>query len=201
MIEVDVEQGSIEWLTMRLGKVTGTRLKNVFKSDNLTLIDELISEIITNEVEETFVNSSMQRGKDLEPIAKSIYEQVKGIEIENVGFCISEEIDILAFSPDGFTKCRTGGIEIKCPNTKTHVKYIRQNKIPSEYLHQIYCAFLINKKLEWMDFISFDDRFNVHPMFVKRVTREEIQTELDQTEKGLKDFEAKFLKLYKVLTN
>jgi hypothetical protein len=40
MLIVDVEQGSQEWLRMRLGKITGTRLKEVFKSDNLPLIDE-----------------------------------------------------------------------------------------------------------------------------------------------------------------
>lgn len=196
MIEVQVEQGTQEWLKMRLGKVTGTRLKNVYKTDYLNLIDELIAEVISEEVEVSFVNSSMQRGKDLEPIVREIYQQVKEIEIEEIGFCLSDEIDILAYSPDGFTKDRKGGIEIKCPNTKTHVKYIRQNKLPSEYESQVLCAFLVNKSLEWMDFISFDDRFKVKPMFIIRVERKDILGQLYLMEQGLLDFQKKFLANY-----
>jgi len=197
MIEVNVEQGTHEWLKMRLGKITGTRLKNVFKSDNLTLIDELIAEIVTGEVEETFTNSKMQRGKDFEPIVKEIYQQVKDVQIDEVGFCISEKYDFLALSADGFTPDRIGAIEIKCPDTKTHVKYIRQNKIPSDYICQVYTYFIVNEKLEWLDFISFDDRFKAMPMWIKRVERKDILGALDLTEQGIIDFQKKLLKIYK----
>lgn len=194
MIEVKVEQGSQEWLKMRLGKITGTRTKEVFKSDNLGLIDEMISEIISEEIEETYTSKEMQRGKDLEPFVREIYTKITGIEIEEVGFCLSEKNDFLALSPDGFTPDRKGAIEIKCPSTKTHVKYIRQAQIPNEYKYQVYSYFLVNEKLEYLDFISFDDRFKVKPMFVKRVTRAELENELEETEKGLEKFIKKFLK-------
>lgn len=200
MIEVKVEQGTPEWLKMRLGKITGTRLKEVFKSDNLPLIDEMIAEIDSEEIEENYVNQSMQRGKDLEPVVKAIYEQVKDIEIDEVGFCLSEENDYLALSPDGFTKDRLGAIEIKCPSTKVHVKYIRMNKIPSEYLYQVYCYFLVNQKLEWLDFISYDDRFNSRPMWIKRVKREEIENELILANIEIEKFIVKFEKYYKQVT-
>lgn len=200
MIEVKVEQGTPEWLKMRLGKITGTRLKEVFKSDNLPLIDEMIAEIDSEEIEENYVNQSMQRGKDLEPVVKAIYEQVKDIEIDEVGFCLSEVNDYLALSPDGFTKDRLGAIEIKCPSTKVHVKYIRMNKIPSEYLYQVYCYFLINQKLEWLDFISYDDRFNSRPMWIKRVKREEIENELILANIEIEKFISKFEKYYKQVT-
>lgn len=200
MIEVKVEQGTPKWLKMRLGKITGTRLKEVFKSDNLPLIDEMIAEIDSEEIEENYVNQSMQRGKDLEQVVKAIYEQVKDIEIDEVGFCLSEENDYLALSPDGFTKDRLGAIEIKCPSTKVHVKYIRMNKIPSEYLYQVYCYFLINQKLEWLDFISYDDRFNSRPMWIKRVKREEIENELILANIEIEKFIVKFEKYYKQVT-
>jgi hypothetical protein len=189
MIEVNIEQGSKDWLNLRLGRITGTRLKEVFKSDNLSLIDELIAEVEVGEVEETFTNTSMQRGKDLEPIAKSIYSQVKDIELEDVGFCINENYkDTLGLSPDAFTKDRLGAIEIKCPNTKTHVKYIRMNVIPREYIYQVYMYFIVNEELEWLDFVSFDDRFKIRPMYVKRVNREEIKTQLEETKECLDKF-------------
>lgn len=200
MIEVKVEQGSQEWLKMRLGKITGTRLKEVFKSDNLSLVDELTAEIISEVIEENFVNHAMQRGKDLEPIVRDLYTQVTGIEIEEIGFCLSEENDFLALSPDGFTPDRKGAIEIKCPSTKIHVKYIRQDQLPNEYKYQVYNYFLVNQDLEYLDFVSFDDRFKIKPMYVKRITREEIQTELYHTNAELEKFCTKFLKYYEKIT-
>lgn len=196
MIEVHVEQGSLEWLKLRLGKITGTRLKEVFKSDNLPLVYKMIAEIDSEEVEVNYINAAMQRGKDLEPIAREIYKEVKGIEIHELGFCLSDENDYLGYSTDGFTKDRKGAIEIKCPNTETHVKYILQDKIPNEYKYQVLTAFMVNTKLEWLDFISFDDRFKSRPMWIKRITREEISNEIEETTKGLDKFCDKFLNYY-----
>jgi len=201
MIEVNVKQGSQEWLKLRLGKITGTKTKKIFKSDNLTLIDELIAEIDSQEIEETFTTKAMQRGKDLEPIVRSIYQEVKGIKIDEIGFCLSEDSDFLAISTDGYTPCRKGGIEIKCPNTETHVRYIRQGKIPTEYICQVYTNFLVNKKLEWLDFISYDDRFKSRPMWIKRVYRTEILAELEMTKIGIEEFEKKLLKIYKQIVS
>lgn len=199
MIEIEIEQGSKDWLKLRLGRITGTRLKDVFKSDNLTLIDELIAEVEAGEFEETFVNSAMQRGKNLEPFVKDIYNQVRGVDLEDVGFCVSEKYkENLGLSPDAFTLDRLGAVEIKCPNTKTHVKYIRMDVVPREYIHQVYMYFIINENLEWLDFVSFDDRFKVRPMFIKRVTREEIKEELIDIEKGIDKF-IKKLEKYKQL--
>lgn len=201
MIEINVEQGSKEWLKMRLGKITGTRLKEVFKSDNLSLIDEMIAEIDSEEIEENYVSKEMQRGKDLEPLVRNIYSQVKSINIDEVGFCLSESDDYSALSPDGFTQDRKGAIEIKIPSTKTHVKYIRQNQIPNEYKYQVYQYFLVNEKLEWLDFISFDERFKSMQMFIKRVNREEIKEELEKTRIELNKFITKFEKYYATITS
>ena len=200
MIEVKVQQGSHEWLKMRLGKITGTRLKEVFKSDNLPLIDEMIAEIISEEIEENYVNAAMQRGNDLEPIVRDLYTQVTGIEIEEIGFCLSEENDFLALSPDGCTADRKGAIEIKCPSTKVHVKYIRQDQIPNDYKYQVYNYFLVNKDLEYLDFISFDNRFKIKPMYVKRIHRNEILEDLAKTSEDLEKFCTKFLKYYEKIT-
>lgn len=197
MIEVDVIQGSDEWLKMRLGKITGSRSKDMFKSDHLTLVDEMIAEIDSELIEPSFINAKMQRGKDLEPIVRQLYQEVRLVIIEEVGFCISTDNDYLALSPDGFTPERTGAIEIKCPDTKTHVKYIRMGKIPNEYKYQIIWYFLVNKKLEWLDFISFDDRFKSRPMWIKRVTRAELHQEIELSEYELNKFILKFEMYYK----
>ena len=197
MIELKVQQRSLEWFEARLGKVTGTRLKNVFKSDNLSLIDELIAETVSQEIEESYVNEAMQRGIDYEPIAMAEFQRRFYTEIEDVGFCISEEHDILGLSPDGFSKDRKTAVEIKCPSTKAHVKFIRQNKLPNEYKYQVYCYFIVNPKLEVLHFVSYDDRFNVKPFHSIEITRESITDELKATTEGLIKFQEKYLKIYK----
>lgn len=201
MIEVKVEQGTPEWHKARAGKVTGTRLSNVFKTDNLTLIDELIAEMVTGTTEEGVTTKAMQNGKDTEPVVRLIYQEVKGINIEEVGFCLAEWNDYLALSPDGFTFDRKGGIEIKCPVPKTHVKYIRQNQIPNEYKYQVYDYFLVNTELEWLDFISFCEAFTERPMFIKRVYRKDIQDELNAIQVDFVKFTNKLEKYYKQIIN
>jgi len=196
MKELNLEQGTREWLEARKGKITGTRLKDVLKTDNLPAIYEMIAELGSDEIEETFVNKAMQRGKDCEPIAISLYQHMTGVVIDSVGFCISDKYKYLGLSPDGFTKDRIGAIEIKSPNTSTHVKYIIGDKIPSEYMPQVITYFIVNEDLEWLDFISFDDRYKPCPMFIKRITYKEIEDEVAVAEEKLKKFIAKFEKYY-----
>lgn len=185
----DVEQRSPEWLELKRGKVSGTRLKEMFSSTWLSLIDELIAEIYgTGTPKEFHINEEMQRGIDYEPIAKQAYQQATfTTEIYEAGFCVSDKYDWLGLSPDGFIGFN-GAIEIKCPNTKTHVKYIRQNKIPSEYFYQVLCYFTVNEDLQWLDFVSYDDRFPEKEIWIKRVTRIELQDDLDKVELKLSTF-------------
>ena len=200
MKELELEQGTREWLEARKGKITGTRLKDVLKTDNLPVIYEMIAELGSDEIEETFVNKAMQRGKDCEPIAISLYQHMTGVVIDSVGFCVSEENDFLALSPDGFTADRTGAIEVKSPNTSTHVKYIIGDRVPSEYLPQVMTYFLVNTKLEWLDFISFDDRYKPKPIWIKRVTREELKDQLVEVNEKLDKFITKFSKYYEKIS-
>jgi len=141
----------------------------------------------------------MKRGNDLEPTARKMYIEKTGIDIEEVGFCISIENDYIGLSPDGFTKNRTGAIEIKCPSTKKHVQNIRMDKIPSEYKDQIIMYFLINEKLEWLDFVSYDDRFTAKPIWIKKVIREELEDEIKQASDDIDKFIIKFEKYYKLI--
>ena len=200
MKELELEQGTREWLEARKGKITGTRLKDVLKTDNLPLIYELIAELGSDEIEETFVSKAMERGKNCEPVAISLYQHMTGVVIDSVGFCISEENDFLALSPDGFTADRTGAIEVKSPNTSTHVKYILGDKVPSEYLPQVMTYFLVNTKLEYLDFISFDDRYKPKPIWIKRVTREELKDQLVEVNEKLDKFITKFSKYYEKIS-
>lgn len=196
MIIHDVQQGSAEWFELRLGKVTGSRLKDVFKADNLSLIDELIAEQLTEIWEENdYLSEAMQRGVDEEPNALRRYEELHGVELIRGGFIQSEEFPLLGYSPDGRVGL-VGGVEIKCPSSKKHIQYCRMNKLPGEHKWQVYDAFIVNKDLQWYDFMSYDPRVQQRPEFIIRTYRKDIESELLGAVAELKKFFAK-LERYK----
>lgn len=198
-IYTEFEQGIPEWHKIRLGKITSTRTKDIMKSDNLGVVDALIAEIECPEdalwsvVEDTYQSDAMKWGSEYEPEARLKY----GKELIVPAFCTHDHFDWLGMSPDGFTLDFTGAVEIKCPNTKTHVKYIRMGGLPNEYKYQVYQYFLVNEKLQWLDFISYDPRFAPKPMYIHRVERAEIVDELNKTMAELHKFWAKFEKYHK----
>jgi hypothetical protein len=199
----EIEQRSPEWFDLKIGKITGTRVSKVCKPDNLPLIDELIAESVTGEQKQIYVNDKMQRGIDLEPIAIEQYEISTGNQVDQIGFVTSSKYDWLGLSPDGLIR-KNGkyikGVEIKCPDTDTHVRYIRQNKLPAEYRHQIINYFLVCDDLESVDFVSFDPRFSIKPIHVITVYRKFLQDDIDQVEIELVKFMEKFEKYYQAVT-
>jgi putative phage-type endonuclease len=200
MIEYnDFDQGSAEWLQFRIGKIGGSNCKDVFKANNLDLIDNIIAEIGSNLTDSTFVTYDMQRGKDLEPTVRRYFTAIHGIEVEEIAICQSDKYEWLTCSPDGFSKDRKIGIEIKCSKTKKHVQYIRMGVLPTEYKHQVFNYFLVNQKLETMYFISFDDRYKPKPYFEVKIDREDILNELEEMEAELVKFWAKLEKYKKIV--
>lgn len=191
MIIHDCTQGSFEWHQLRLGKITGSRLKKMMAKDNLSLIDELIAEEQVGIADDDeFVSDEMQRGIDMEPLAIQEYSNITGYTVDHPCFLQSEDWPILCQSPDGYIGT-TGAVEVKCPKTKTHVKYIRMGKIPNEYKEQVWSYFLVNPDLQWLDFVSYDPRLTVKPIWIHRVTCEELAEELDAAKVELEKFIAK----------
>ena len=191
----NVEQGTYEWHQLRLGKITSTRLKKVLSKDNLSLVDELIAEEETGiSDDDGFVSEDMQRGIDLEPLAIKEYESMTGNTVTRYGFLQSDELPILCQSPDGYVGT-DGAIEVKCPKTKTHIKYIRQGKIPNDYKEQVWTYFMVNPNLQWLDFISYDPRLTKKPMWVLRVTREDVQDDVIGAWMMLQAFNEKYIRL------
>ena len=196
MIVLNHEQRSPEWFEDRLGKLTGSRAKRVFATNNLPLVDELIAELLTGVQEETYTTAEMQRGIDLEPEACDRYEEHTGYPVEHTGLCVHPTFDFLAISPDGWTNDRTGAVEIKCPSSKVHIRYLRQAGIPAEYRYQVLHYFLVNEQLEWLDFVSYDPRVKGYSFFLERVTREELTSDIEEARVAIFKFYDKFQKYY-----
>ena len=162
-----MQQQSNEWFAARIGKVTASRVKDVMakgrgnapSATRNNYMMQLLCERLTGQKEEGFTSAAMQRGNELEPMARLAYELMQDCEVQEVGLILHPKIDGFGASPDGVILLPTGngGLEIKCPNTAQHVAVIQSGKHDTQYewqmLAQMACA-----ELEWVDFVSFDDR-------------------------------------------
>ena len=201
----DLDQRSAEWKTARKGSIGGTRAKSLMAKNNLPLLDELIAERHSDEIEENFVNEAMQRGIDLEPVAIAEFEDATSYEVESFGLVTNEKFPGCHLSPDGLILDGAGvpmaGVEIKCPSTKKHVEYLRTGKLPAEYKFQVYHYFLLAETIDQMYFVSYDPRFAVRPLHILPINREEIKAELEEYEAGLIKFSEKLEKYETAITD
>jgi putative phage-type endonuclease len=183
-----IVQNSPEWFAQRLGKVTASRIKDVMAkgktgeaATRATYRAQLVAERLSGKVAEGFTTASMKWGTDCEPLARAAYEAETGNLVTEVAMIEHPTIKMAGASPDGLIG-KEGGIEVKCPETKTHIDTILSDKAPSEYVLQMQwqmaCA-----GMKWVDFISFDPRMpSDMQLFVKRVERDEAKIAEIETE-------------------
>lgn len=119
---------------------------------------QLVCERLTGQPQEDgFVNAAMQRGIDMEPLAFAAYEAVTGNVAVRTGF-LSHDKNMAGCSLDGHVDAFKGIVELKCPKSATHLKYLREGGVPKDYLPQLtHNAWITG--CEWVDFLSYDDRF------------------------------------------
>jgi hypothetical protein len=167
----NVEQRTYEWHLLKKGVIGGTLAKGLFvKSD--TLLNDLVSKMIEDfDDEEGYVSFDMQRGIDMEPIAREELSREVFVKFNEVGFITHDTIKILGISPDGINEDGTIQCEIKCPASKKHTQTIRQDEIPSDNIHQVLHAFVVNEKLEKLIFCSYRPENNICPLWYKTITR------------------------------
>lgn len=154
-----MQQQSNEWFSSRLGCVTASKMSAVMSKAacRKNYMAKLICERLTGEREESFTTQAMQRGIDLEPLAREMYKLREfDVEVQEVGFILHPTIPWMGASPDGLID-EDGLIEIKCPNTWTHLEFLKSGKPKREYLLQMQTQMMCTGR-KWCDFISFDDR-------------------------------------------
>ena len=179
-----MEQRSEEWFQARLGKVTASRVADVLakiksgeSASRRNYKIQLVSERLTGEKQETYINQAMQDGIDREFYARERYVQQFG-EVEEVGFVKHPTLEAGA-SPDGMVG-EDGIIEIKCPMGSTHTETLMTQDVPSRYVPQIQFQLLVTGR-KWCDFVSYNPMFPEHlQVFVKRVEADPVyQKELE----------------------
>lgn len=155
-----IEQGSPEWFALRAGKVTASKVSDVMSAITTAgyknYLADLVVERLTGKKTESFTNAAMQWGVDQEPIARAEYEVKTGNFVDQIAFVDHPTIVNFGCSPDGLVG-DDGLIEIKCPNTATHIDYVMQDKVPTKYIPQIQCQMAVTGR-KWCDFVSFDPR-------------------------------------------
>jgi len=196
-------QGSPEWFEQRLGKVTASRLSDVIAkiktgeaASRAAYRAELVAERLTGKTAEAFTNAAMKWGTDCEPLARAAYEAEFGVIVVETGMVNHPRIAMSGASPDGLVLA-DGLLEIKCPDTKTHIDTILSNEAPSKYVPQMQWQLACTGRA-WCDFASFDPRMPQEmQLFVRRVLRDDdlIRTYEDEVVQFLSEVESTIEKL------
>jgi hypothetical protein len=170
-----MQQQSPEWFAARCGKVTASRVADIiaktktgYSASRENYLAQLVCERMTQKPAESYSNAAMQWGTDQEPFARAAYEANKDVLVEEVGFVVHPTIEGAGASPDGLVGV-FGLVEIKCPNTATHIQTLLDQKVPEKYNTQMQWQMACTGR-HWCDFVSFDPRMAEGlQLFIKRV--------------------------------
>ena len=198
-----MEQRSPEWFAARLGKVTASRVADViaktktgYSTSRENYMAQLVCERMTGTQAESYNNAAMQWGTDQEPLARAAYEAAADVLVDETGFVIHPTIAEAGASPDGLVG-NDGLIEIKCPNTSTHIDTLLSEKVPAKYLTQMMWQMACTGR-KWCDFVSYDPRMPEGlQIFIKRVDyHDSIVKGLEsEIKEFLEELETKIVKL------
>lgn len=176
---LDIEQGSDAWRRIRLGKLTAsriadalTRTKTGWGASRANLMAALIAERLTGMPQESYTNSAMQHGIETEPEARAAYEFWRNVDVQQVGFVLHPSIADAGCSPDGLVGER-GLLELKCPNTSTHIDTLIGRTVPDRYIKQALWQMACTGR-EWVDYASYDSRMpEAMRLLVIRIDRDD----------------------------
>lgn len=150
-----------EWLYSRRGKITGSKLKDIYskRDPNNRKIGfyELIAERLGLPPDDD--ETSMERGSRLESDAIDRFVAETGTEVDkSLILWTRDDNESIALSPDGVIS-ETEAVEAKCLSSARHIEAYLTKKIPDEYEMQAIQYFIVNDQLETLHFVFFDPRF------------------------------------------
>ncbi len=192
MLAIELEQYSDEWFAARVGKATASRVSDIIArtktgwgASRKNYMAELVAERLTGQTAERYSNAAMQWGIDTEPQARAAYEFFRDQVVEEVGFVDHPAIPMSGASPDGYVG-EDGLIEVKCPNTATHIDTLLTKSIPDKYIVQMHWQMACSGR-RWCDFVSFDPRMPEHlRLFVRRIHRD--NERIGELERAVEEF-------------
>jgi putative phage-type endonuclease len=202
--QILADQRSAEWFSSRLGRCTASRVADIMATNKSgpaasrkNYMAELIAQRLTGTSEENFTSKSMQWGVDNEPLARAAYEAKTFSYVEETGFVLHPYIKHFGASPDGLVEL-DGLVEIKCPNTATHLATLSTDRVDVDYVRQMYAQGSCTGR-KWCDFVSYDPRLGPDmELFIYRLHFEiSVITEIeDAVKKFLYELEETVDKLF-----
>jgi len=175
----DIEQRSDDWFAVRCGKATASKIADIIAktksgpaASRVNYMAQLVSERLTGVAERGFSNAAMQWGCDFEADARAAYSFREDADVIQVAFVDHPTIAMSGASPDGLVD-EDGLVEIKCPNTATHIETLLSGAVPEKYRTQMLWQMACTDR-KWCDFVSYDPRLPERMrLFVTRVHRDE----------------------------
>ena len=173
-----IAQQSPEWFAMRVGKVTASCIADVMSAGRgsapsatrANYMARIIAERLSGKWTETFTSAAMQWGIETEATARAAYSAASGNAVQDATFCQHPTIKWAGATPDGIIG-DDGLLEIKCPNTATHMQALLGAAIDSGYMKQMQFQMACTGRA-WVDFVSFDPRLPENlQLLVRRVER------------------------------
>ncbi len=174
-----IDQRTDEWHAARLGKVTASKIADVMASGRAgapsvtraNYLAQLLCERLTGRPTDGYTSHEMQHGIDSEPLAINAYEMHADVIVTPIGFVDHPSIAMSGASPDGLVG-DDGLIEVKCPNSATHLATLKGADIDGKYMKQMQWQMACTGR-KWCDFVSFDPRMPDHmQLYVRRVERD-----------------------------
>jgi len=197
-----MQQGTEEWFKAKLGRIGASRVHELlpkktggYYASRKNLMADLIVQELTGVYESIPPTAAMRHGTETEPLARMAYEDRHGI-VDEEGFVMHPTIKRLGASPDGRV-FPDGGLEIKCPNTATHIETFLTGKVDREYIVQMNTNMMVFKAT-WWDFVSFDNRLPEDlEYYEKRFLRDESLCDTIESEVNIfvRELEEKLLAL------
>jgi len=194
------EQRSEEWHQIRMGIATSSQFKRIMggKGGDITYMSELISQKLTKRAKEIYTSDSMEYGIQTEKQAIANYEFINNVKVDHVAFI--QLNDSIGCSPDGLIGDH-GLIEIKCPETHTHIKWIINGEIPKDHIHQVLGSLWVTGR-EWVDFISYDYRLeSPNDLFIVRAYANDYSDEINKINEKVSLFTDKMIDGLNILNN
>ena len=202
----DIKQRTDEWQLLRAGKVTASKVADLLAktksgpaASRKNYLAQLICERLTGQKTNGFTSADMQWGIDHEAAARELYTAQTFNEVVEIGFVDHPTIAMAGCSPDGLVG-DDGLIEIKCPNTATHIENLMRRDADPKYFAQMQMQMACTGR-KWCDFVSFDPRLPEDlQLFVQRFPRDDarIQAMEAEVQKFLEEVDATITNLRKI---
>lgn len=157
-----VEQKSPEWFALRREfPLTASEAQAIGNNGKglESLVYEKLAEAYSSGIVEQYTNEHIDRGIELEPQARSLYELETGNTVTEVGFVTNEKVSKVAgASPDGLV-AKDGLFEAKCFDDTKHFKMIVNGlEVEPKYEWQMQMQMLITGR-KWCDFVAYNPNF------------------------------------------